>query len=60
MDKRIEVEYIKYNQKNEVIELRMRKIVKKIGDGGHVSIPKELIGKEVFITFKEKKNEKKI
>jgi len=42
---------------NKIIELEIKKIVKKMGGSGYISVPAELIGKRVLILYKEEKRE---
>ena len=37
-----------------IIYLETIKLVKKVGKGGHVMLPKELIGKEVKVIYRRK------
>lgn len=43
----------KLDQDGNIIEYESKKEVKKIGDGGHITLPKGLIGKLVNIFYKK-------
>lgn len=47
------VENKKLDQDGNIIEYESKKEVKKIGDGGHITLPKGLIGKLVNIFYKK-------
>lgn len=49
---------IKQTRKGKITFYKASKIVKKMGNGGHVTIPKELIGKEITIIWEDEKNKK--
>ena len=50
---------IKQTRKGKIKFYKAFKIVKKMGNGGHVTIPKELIGKEITIIWEDEKKYKK-
>ena len=39
---------------NKIVEMKLRKLVRTLGKSGYVSVPKELIGKAVEISFNSK------
>lgn len=39
------------NNKNRIMQMTIKEVVKEFGNGGHVLIPKELIGKYVVISY---------
>ena len=46
---------IKKTTNGKLVFYKAIKVVKKMGNSGHVIIPKELIGEEVKITWEENK-----
>lgn len=46
---------IKHYRGNTLVTLKAYKTVKKSGKGGHIVLPKELIGKRVYVIFEEEK-----
>ena len=48
--------YTKYDIDNNVIEMKTKKLVKKIGDGSHIILPKSMIGKEVLQSLRSSLN----
>lgn len=43
---------------DEIVEMEIQKIVKKLGDSGYVSVPKELIGEYITISYKKEGDKK--
>ena len=38
-------------ENNKIVEMKIRKVVRKLGDSGFVSVPRELIGKYISIHY---------
>ncbi len=48
-----EKDFIERNKSGKIIELKSEKKVISFGDGAHILLPKELIGKIVSVNYKK-------
>ena len=45
--------FVVLDKKDNIIEFKTKKVVTKVGDGGHIVLPKKLIGKMVEVYYKK-------